>query len=346
MSSVSHLVFGVDPDVFCDPAYFELHERLSPTRGVVIADFPSSCGRVGFEWKKQVGEIAIKRQKNEKISGIQFLRITSWLERNKVDYHMLPPQVDPRFASIDSTWKVEWGWTRNAANTLRENVSAVISAKECEEKWGTNPKWRRLDPAKGISECVPEIDEEERDGRVKRDANDLASLVAHPLRFGSILKLIDPYADYEGWHPTLDAMLSTAHQDLAVELHCARTLAGKRPNGPSNGSRNAWINWAKSQHSQKLASLRVYYWEELSPAAVELHDRFAIIGNSTSTGSLPFSGIGVGKGWDQAPRNEREVETSFWHLSRKDQKLHWGCYSEGSAVFSRRTDEDVKWFRN
>lgn len=192
---------------------------------------------------------------------------------------------------------------------------------------------------------MPEINEEEREGRVKRCSKALASLVAHPLQFGNVLKLIDLYADFECWHPTLDAMLESAKFELSIELHCARMLPKKRPDGPSKGSREAWSNWAAKHHSSKLHKFRVFYWELANSSKFELHDRYAIVGGELADGSLPFAGIGVGKGWDQAPSSKREVETSFWHVSGKDQKVHWDHYSEQSKVLQRDPMEDVVWLK-
>jgi hypothetical protein len=341
MSDPAYLVFGIDPDAVCRPDFFGLHEMISLTDGNLIADFPSSGFSAGFEWKKSVVKIAASRCKNKKITDDQFKRIEGWLNRNIVDYMMLPPNQDPRFAAVDCNWIPEWGWPRNAANSLSEEVAAVVTAHECDPTWKTNSKWRRLLLSESMSDCVPELNKDNRGKMVCRDASSLASLVAHPLQYGNRLKMIDPYADYEGWHPTLDAMLKSAKHRLSIELHCAREVPNKRPHGPSDGNRKAWEDWAKSH--QNLHRLHVFYWNISDKSVLENHDRYAIVAGDLAGKSVPFTGIGVGKGWDPAPYSKRKVETWVSHVSRKDQRKLWDHYSDQSVTLKRDSREDVLW---
>lgn len=344
MNSPAHPIIGVDPDAFCTPDFFELQTVPFFKRGWVLADYPDGAFGSGRNWKDRVASLAETRFKNRKITDKERRSILSWLELNRHEYQMLPPGQDPRFGAVDCPWTPDWGWSRNACAHLKDGVEATISAKDLEATWEKNPKWRQLLGVKKVLDCVPELDEDERTWSVRRDANSLASLVAHPLRFGDVLKVIDPHADYERWHPTLDAMVRHAKPGIVIELHCSRRIAAKKgKDGPSESFRKAWENWARSQTSGKLQSFHVYFWEESKPPA-ELHDRHAIIGATTASGGPePFAGVSVGKGWDQAPPSERNLETSFSIMSRKDQKLHWGHYSDQSKVFERDPNEDVRW---
>lgn len=346
MKSPAYPIIGLDPDAFCTPDFFDLQSIPFMKRGWLVADYPDGEAPHHQRWKNRVASLALTRYKNGKISEIQRQNIFAWLERNRVDYPMLPPGNDPRFTSVGCEWREDWGWTRNACAHLSDEVEAVVSAKERESSWEDNPRWRQLFATKSIQDCVSELDEDERTWSVRRDARSLASLVAHPLRFGDTLKLIDPHADYERWHQTLDAMLEHANHGVIIELHCSRKKAateGKK--GPSETFRAAWQSWAHSQASGKLRSFAVFFWDELRKPAAELHDRHAIVGATTSDNPQTFAGISVMKGWDQAPASERNLETSFSCMSRKDQKLHWGHYCDGSTVFSRDSSEDVRWVR-
>lgn len=348
MNSLAHPIIGVDPDAFCTPDFFELHTVPFFKRGWVIAAYPTGTCGSGRNWKDRVASLAETRFKNRKITDKERRSILSWLELNRHDYKMLPPGQDPRFAAVDCPWIPDWGWSRNAGTLLKDGAAAVVSAKEFDPAWGHNPKWRKLLPDGRIANFVPELDEDERTWSVRRDADSLASLVAHPLRFGDVLKMIDPYADFERWHPTLDAMVRHANPGIVIELHCSRRIAaGRGKTGPSECFRNAWENWASSQRPGKLRSFHVCFWEALETPVAELHDRHVIIGATIdSASSQPFAGVSVFRGWDQAPPHELNLETSFSIMSRKDQKLHWEHYSDQSKVFSRDRSEDVLWIQN
>ena len=347
MNSPAYPILGLDPDAFCTPELRDLQSIPLMKRGWLVADYARAAVLDSHDWKKCVASLALKRCKNKKITEMQKQRILAWLERNRADYPMLPPGNDPRFARVDSEWQNQWGWPRNACAYLNQGVAAVVSLKEPSPMWEGNPKWRQLDLGKSILDCVPELDEDERLWHVCRNADSLASLVAHPICFGDVLKMIDPYADYERWHPTLDAMLRFANPGISIELHCSRKIAvGKGADGPSTSFRRAWETWAQNQPSGKMIRLSVYFWEELRPAAVELHDRHVIIGATTSKGAIPFAGVSVGKGWDQAPPHERHLTTSYSLMSRKDQEIHWKNYSTRTIAFNRHTSEDVHWIKS
>jgi hypothetical protein len=293
-----------------------------------------------------VAQLALSRNRNKnvnvKITDDQLKRIEGWLGRNQVDYKMLPHEQDPRFAGVNSEWNQDWGWPRNAASSLSDHVAAIVSAQDVHSDWIASSKWRRLLPSQSIHESVPEFDIDNRSRMVRRDAKSLASLVAHPLQFGNRLKMIDPYADYEGWHPTLEEMLRLAKHKLTIELHCARCVPRKRPDGPSEGARKAWCKWAESSPQRaKLHRLHVFFWRIEDKSVLENHDRYAIVSNDVGNGSMPFAGISVGKGWDQAPPRQRKVETYFGHLPKIDQKKFWEHYTENSVTLKRDTSEDV-----
>jgi hypothetical protein len=342
MTAPAYPVLGVDPDAICSPEFHDLLSIPFMKRGWLIADYTDKAKHKNG-WKDHVASLAYSRHKNRRITDGELRKILAWLERNRLDYPMLPQRKDPRFASLDFFWNSDWGWPRNACTNLIEGVDAVVSLKEDEQSWCANPKWRQLRSSQ-LSDSVPELDEDERIWSVKRDAECLASLIAHPLCFGNILKMIDPHADYERWHPTLDAMLRYANYGIVIELHCARRIAAEKGKiGPSESFRKAWENWAGKQRPGKLKRFTVFFWEELDRAVVELHDRHAIVGVEYRGVSEPFAGVSVGKGWDQARSGERNLETSFSLMSRKDQKTHWRHYCDGSTVLRRNVPEDVCW---
>jgi hypothetical protein len=346
VNSPAYPIIGVDPDAFCSPDLSALLSIPFMKRGWVIANYPVKRGSASGNWKSEVASLVYKRYKNKDLSEMQKSAILAWLEQNRVDYHMLPPGKDPRLANIECEWNDQWGWTRNAFSFLNTGLEVVISSKEQNDSWGLNPKWRQITNQQSVYESVPELDEDERTWNVRLNAKDLAALVAHPLSFGNFLKMIDPHADYERWHSTLDAMLHFANPGIIIELHCSRKNATQKgADGPSDSFRNAWANWAKNQSSKKISRLSVFFWEELDHPLAELHDRHVIIGASTSRGSEPFAGVSVGKGWDELPKGKRHLETSFSLMSRKDQKIHWKNYSAESSVFKRYANEDVLWHR-
>jgi len=255
---------------------------------------------------------------------------------------MLPEAMDPRFAEIECDWNSDWGWRRNAANYLAHRVRAIISPRGEEEIGGNSKIWKMLNPGKGLREVVPELFRSNNKGTVSRTAEDLAELVRHPMRFATVLKIVDPHTSLERWTPTINAMLRHAGRGVSLEIHCAR-FPSRDSGPPTEACRRNWRLWADSQCKDTLLeNLHVFFWDQKRPIQEELHDRYAVMGHGIDSEAKPFAGVQVGKGWDQA-RPPEDPHTTFSFLPKVDYQSKWESYSSDSSVLSRETLEDVIW---